>query len=124
MDLTNVSQLLLAVAIAVTLKELMEPGNVLKQLGRLKKIVGGKKEKSAEGFDLKPNSLVALGLGVVMLSLFTAVAYFVIGLFDPTPRTAIVSATALLVIAELMNGVLVDKVHSVIREMIDNGNKK
>jgi hypothetical protein len=123
MEVETVSQVLLAVAIAVSMKEFMEPMNVRKQLARLKSIVGGKKEKKQSSFDLKPSPVAALGMGAVMLAIFTGIAYLVVGAIDPEPRTAIIVATVVLIVSEIMNGLQIDRVHFDIRSMIDKGNK-
>jgi hypothetical protein len=123
MEVETVSQVLLAVAIAVSMKEFMEPMNVRKQLARLKSIVGGKKEKKQSSFDLKPSPVAALGMGAVMLAIFTGIAYLIVGAIDPEPRTAIIVATVVLIVSEIMNGLQIDRVHFDIRSMIDKGNK-
>jgi hypothetical protein len=123
MEVDTVSQVLLAVAVAVSMKEIMEPMNVRKQLARLKSIAGGKKEKKQSSFDLKPSPVAALGMGTVMLAIFTGIAYLIVGAIDPEPRTAIIVATVVLIVSELMNGLQIDRVHFDIRSMIDKGNK-
>jgi hypothetical protein len=124
MEVETVSQVVLAVAVAVSMKEFMEPMNVRKQLARLHSIAfDNQKEKSKGGFDLKPSPVAAFAMGAIMLSIFTAIAYFVVGLIDPEPRSAIIATIVVLLLSELMNGLQIDRVHFDIRKMIDKGNK-
>ncbi len=110
----NLINLLLAVVIATTLHAVMEPFNIRNKVKRLNdQLFGTSTAKSSGPID---STLKALAFIVVMLALATGVAYLLLGLIDPEAETAVWIAVALLLLAEIVNTLHIDKYHQEMAE--------
>lgn len=104
------NNLLIAVATATSIHRLFEPGGINYKLSRLEKAAssGEIETPPLKGIDTRAK---AYGLGLAVVSVTTAVTYFAAGLFDPSIKTTALYCVAMLVTADVISMMSIDKYH-------------
>ncbi len=105
--------LLAAVASSTSMHRVMEPKNILYKLQRLQKAKeSGKVEvPQMKGVDTRAK---AISLSVVILIVTSLVFYLIFNVVNPSTSWSITYSVVILVIADVLSSVMIDKYHAAI----------
>lgn len=120
MEWTN---FLIAVSTATALHRLMEPNNINYKLKRLSSAIKtGKIEvPPMKGIDTRAK---AYALGLMMVIMVTAIGYFVAGFFDSTTTQSVIYSVVVLLFADVVTMIAIDKYHADIEKITKSFGKK
>jgi len=114
--------LLVGVVTGVSIHQLMEPMGILQKLSRLDTAIKTGKivDPIMKGIDTRAKSYA---LGLIMLTIMSAIAYFITVAIDPGVEAAIQYSVVVALLAEIIAMARIDKYHVEIEKMTKDHKK-
>ncbi|MCA9344518.1 hypothetical protein KC946_01655 [Candidatus Saccharibacteria bacterium] len=104
------SYLLIGVVSATSVHRIMEPGNINEKVKRLSKAyeTGSVEKPKLQGIDTRA---ISYGLGIMIIVSLSAFGYFIASIIGPDTTQSIVYSVVVLIIADIISMMAIDKYH-------------